>query len=164
MPRTQSTNIHPLANILDTCTLLFSSCAIFTVYTTCIMSRHRTPLQVITTRARSKRTQAKQNLPCETDSVTYAPGLSTLFCLNQAFAQPSPSFLRCPRPPSHHPSSLTSVYLVLGLQKSTLINIIRFKSPGSILTSRTETSSLSRVVRYGGDPCSVPVQWVKKKV
>ena len=32
-----------------------------------------------------------------------------------------------------------------------------FKSPGSILTSRTETSSLSRVVRDGWDPCSVPV-------
>ena len=32
-----------------------------------------------------------------------------------------------------------------------------FKSPGSILTSRTEISSLSRVVRGGWDPCSVPV-------
>ena len=32
-----------------------------------------------------------------------------------------------------------------------------FKSPGSILTSRTETSSLSRVVRDGWEPCSVPV-------
>ena len=32
-----------------------------------------------------------------------------------------------------------------------------FKSPGSILTSRAETSSLSRVVRRGWDPCSVPV-------
>ena len=31
-----------------------------------------------------------------------------------------------------------------------------FKSPGSILTSRTETSSLSRVVRDGGYPFSVP--------
>ena len=31
------------------------------------------------------------------------------------------------------------------------------KSPGSILISRTETSSLSRVVRDGGDPCSVPL-------
>ena len=30
-----------------------------------------------------------------------------------------------------------------------------FKSPGSIFTSGTETSSLSRVVRDGGDPCSV---------
>ena len=32
-----------------------------------------------------------------------------------------------------------------------------FKSPGSILTSRTETSSLSRVVRDEWDPCSVPL-------
>ena len=32
-----------------------------------------------------------------------------------------------------------------------------FKSLGSILTSRTETSSLSRVVSYDWDPCSVPV-------
>ena len=32
-----------------------------------------------------------------------------------------------------------------------------FKSPGSSLTSRTETSSLSRVVRDGWDPSSVPV-------
>ena len=29
--------------------------------------------------------------------------------------------------------------------------------PGSILTSRKETSSLSRVVRDGGDPFSVPL-------
>ena len=33
---------------------------------------------------------------------------------------------------------------------------LRFKSPGSILTSRTETSSLSPVGRGGWDPCSVP--------
>ena len=37
-----------------------------------------------------------------------------------------------------------------------------FKSPGSILTSRTETSSLSRVVRDGWDPYSVPVSGQKK--
>ena len=39
-----------------------------------------------------------------------------------------------------------------------------FKSPGSILTSRTETSSLyiSRVVRDGGDPCFVPLSVWKK--
>ena len=29
---------------------------------------------------------------------------------------------------------------------------LMFKSPGSFLTSRTETSSLSRVARYGWDP------------
>ena len=38
-----------------------------------------------------------------------------------------------------------------------------FKSPGSNLISRTETSSLSRVVRDGWDPCSIPLKWVKKK-
>ena len=32
-----------------------------------------------------------------------------------------------------------------------------FKSLGSILTVLTETSSLSRVVTYGGHPCSVPL-------
>ena len=37
-----------------------------------------------------------------------------------------------------------------------------FKFPGSILTSRTETSSLSRVIRDGGDPCSVPLSGWKK--
>ena len=37
-----------------------------------------------------------------------------------------------------------------------------FESPGSILTSRTETCSLSRVVRDGWDPCSIcTVKWVK---
>ena len=39
-----------------------------------------------------------------------------------------------------------------------------FKSPGSILTSRTETSSLSRVVRDGWDPCSLYREVGEKKV
>ena len=37
-----------------------------------------------------------------------------------------------------------------------------FKSPGSILTSRTETSSLSRVVNDGWDRCSVTLSDEKK--
>ena len=37
-----------------------------------------------------------------------------------------------------------------------------FESPGSILTSRTETSSITRVVRDGWDPCSVPLSGAKK--
>ena len=41
---------------------------------------------------------------------------------------------------------------------------LRFKSLGPILTSRTETSSLSRVVRDGWDLCSIPLNWWKKKV
>ena len=38
------------------------------------------------------------------------------------------------------------------------------KSPGSILTSGTETSSLSRVVRDGGDTFSVPLCGGKKSL
>ena len=41
---------------------------------------------------------------------------------------------------------------------------LSFKSPGSILTSRTETSSLSRVVRDGWDPCSVPISGQKNSL
>ena len=38
---------------------------------------------------------------------------------------------------------------------------LRFKSPCSILTSRTETSSLSRVVRDGWDPRSDPLRVIR---
>ena len=59
--------------------------------------------------------RAKQKWLRETHSVTYAPGLSTLYYLSRIVAQPPPSFLCCSRPPSHHPSSLTPVYLVPAL-------------------------------------------------
>ena len=100
--------IHPLAHILDTWALIFSSCALFTVHP----NRISLPLHVITTRAREgspKEHSAKQKWPRETRLVSYVPGLSTLFDLPRIVAQPSPSFLCCP---SHHPSSLTSVSLV----------------------------------------------------
>ena len=42
-------------------------------------------------------------------------------------------------------------------QTAELIRGLWFKSPGSILNSRTETSSLSRVVGDGWDPSSVPL-------
>ena len=74
-------NIHPLACILDICALIFSSCAIFTVYPNRIMQRHPTPLQVITTSTREggpKDHRDKHKWPSETHSVTYVPGLSTL--------------------------------------------------------------------------------------
>ena len=48
----------------------------------------------------------------ETHSVTYVPGHSILFDLQHIVVQPPPSFLCCARPPSHNPSSLTSVSLV----------------------------------------------------
>ena len=73
---------------------------------------------MITTRAREggpKEHRVKQICPRETHSVTYVPGLFTLFDLSRIDAQPPPSFLCCPRPPSHHPSSPTSVSLVPAL-------------------------------------------------
>ena len=60
---TLTIHIHRLAHILDTCSLIFSSCPLFTVYHNRIMERHPTPLQVITTRAREggpKKNRAKQ--------------------------------------------------------------------------------------------------------
>ena len=72
-------NIHPLAHILDICALIFSSCALFTVYPN--PKRHPIPIQVITTSAREggpKEQRAKQKWPRGTYSVTYVLGLSTL--------------------------------------------------------------------------------------
>ena len=70
---TQSSNVHPLAHIVDTCNLIFSSCALFTVYHNLIIKWHPTPLQVITTRAREggpKEHREMQKWPRETHSVT----------------------------------------------------------------------------------------------
>ena len=71
---TQPSKIHPLANILDTCSLIISSCAIFAVYLNRIMYRHPTPLQVITARVQEggpKEYRAKQKWPRKTHLVTY---------------------------------------------------------------------------------------------
>ena len=70
---------------------------------------------MITTRAREggpKEYRVKQQWQRETHSVTYVSMLSTLSDLSRIGAQPPPSFLCCPMPPSHHPSRPTSVYLV----------------------------------------------------
>ena len=71
---------------------------------------------MIPTRAREdgpKEHRAKQKWPCVTYSVISAPGLSTHSYLFVTL--PPPLFLCCPRPPSHHPSSLISVYLLPAL-------------------------------------------------
>ena len=75
-------NIHPVAYILDICALIFSSCVTF--YSS--SQPHH-----VTTRTREgspKEHRAKQKLPRETHSVTYVPGLSTLFDLSRIDAQP----------------------------------------------------------------------------
>ena len=73
---------------------------------------------MITTRARElgpEEHRAKEKWPCETHPVTYAQRLSTLSYFLLIVAQLPPSFHCCPRSPSHHPSSITSVYLVRDL-------------------------------------------------
>ena len=107
--------IHTLAYILDTLASIFSSCPLFTVYPNCIMQPHPSPLHVITTRAWAgcpEEHSAKQKWLRDTHSVTCVPGLAILSDLSRIVVQPPPSFLCCQRPPSHHPSSLTSVSLV----------------------------------------------------
>ena len=59
---------------------------------------------------RSKRTQCKAKMAAW-KSFSYVPGLSTLSDLLLIVTQPPLSFLCCLRLPSHHPSSLTSVFL-----------------------------------------------------
>ena len=61
----------------------------------------------------SERTQCQAKMAMrKIHSVTHVPGLSTLNNLSRIVTQPPLSFLCCLRPPSHHPSSPTSVYLV----------------------------------------------------
>ena len=97
-------NIHPLAHIHDTWALIFSSCALVT-----------NPLQVMTTMARlgsqKEHFTKQEKWPCETQSVAYAPGLS-LFSIFLPLSCSLHRHSSCPRPPSHHPFSPTSVYLI----------------------------------------------------
>ena len=61
--------LHPVSHILDTCTLIFSSCALFTVHCNRMILRHPTPPHVITARAREggpKKHREKEKWPCET--------------------------------------------------------------------------------------------------
>ena len=61
----------------------------------------------------SERTQGKAKIATwNTISYIYVPGPSTLSYLSRIFSHPPPSFLCCPRTPSHHLSSPTSVYRV----------------------------------------------------
>ena len=101
-------NIHPLVHILNICALIFSSCALFTVYPT--------PLQWWD----AEEHRAKQKWQRETHSVTYVPGLSTLSDL----AQLPSSFLCYPRTPSLHSSRLTSVSLVSPPPLTSAINTL----------------------------------------
>ena len=95
-------NIHPFSHMLNTCALISSSCALFTVYPNSIMWRHPIPLYVITSRAREgrpKNTGPSKYCSVKLNQLHMHQG-SPLFLI---VTQPPPSFLCCPRPPSHHP-------------------------------------------------------------
>ena len=112
-------NIHYLAiKVPGTCTFIWSSCALFTVYLNRSKKRHRNNLQVIRPergRAVRKNTGTKQKWQLGTQSSTNATGLPTPFYISSIAAQPPPSFLCCQRPSSHRPCNLTSVYPVPAL-------------------------------------------------
>ena len=123
--------IHPLAHIIDTWALFFSSCSIFTVYPNSIMLWHPSPLQVITTIAQEggpKEHSAKQKWPRETHSVTYVPGLSTLSDLPCIVAQPPPS--------NKHLFILNSIHSQQSNQTSQIIQLNNIHFP-SLSTSHT---------------------------
>ena len=97
---TESKNLYSLALILDPCALIFSSCALFTVYPNRIIKLDPISLLVITTSAWegcSKELRANQKWPHESHSVTYAPGRYTLSYLLRIAEQHPSSFLCCPR-------------------------------------------------------------------
>ena len=90
----QSSNKHPLAYILGTCALIFSSWGIFTVLS---QPPHGTASHPSpgdnhqSTGGRSEGTQGQVKWPRETHSVIHTPGLSTLPYLSRIVAQPPPS-------------------------------------------------------------------------
>ena len=82
---TQSSNIHPIANILVTCVLISSSCTLFSLpqphHAT---ASHPSPRGRITTGGRSERTRSQAKIARGTQSVTYAPELPSLSYLSRS--------------------------------------------------------------------------------
>ena len=111
---TYSSVIHPLADILDTCGLIFSSCSPCTVHANLIILWHLTPLQVITTRAREgnpKEDRANKN--CDWNSFSNICTRNIHSFLSFPYYRAASTVIPLlPRPPSPLPSSLTSAYLI----------------------------------------------------
>ena len=143
---TQSSNVHPLAHIVDTCNLIFSSCALFTVYHNLIMKWHPTPLQVITTRAREggpKEHREMQKM-ASWNSFSYictrALHSFVFFVHWRAVSSVIPLL---PKATFTHLSSLTSVYLVPATPLTTAINTLVAIRYSSILSTCQTISTLS---------------------
>ena len=109
---TELSNTHPLAHILGTCVLI-SVVALslqFTPHNVTASNFYPDDKPPGRERAVRKNTGTKRKWPHETQSSTYAPGLSTTSYRARIVAQLSRSSLWCPRPPSRYPSNLTSIY------------------------------------------------------
>ena len=106
----QLSNIHPLALILHTCPLISVVASFFSVNPNHIIQQHPTKLQVIShqsVRERSERIpERSKNGSVRFNQRHLHPG-STLLPIFFLL-----SSLWCPRPHSHHPSNLTSVYVI----------------------------------------------------
>ena len=113
---TQSSTIHLLAHILDTCVLIFSSCAHFTVYpkTPHVMASNPSPGWIPPEHGRAVRKTRPSKNGCVKLIQLRMYQCSPLFPIFIVAEAPK-SFLCYPRPPSHHPFSLTLVSLVLVL-------------------------------------------------
>ena len=118
-------NIHPLAHILDICDLIFSSCAVFTVYPY--------PLQAITTRAREggpKEHRAKKKRPLENHPITCVSELSTVSdlssILHSHFSLPKATFMPSIPPnfglPCTHPPLTSVINTLLSIQCSSILS------------------------------------------
>ena len=95
--------------------------AFFIFYSNRIMKRHPTPASpgykpLKHGRAVRKKTRNKQKWPRETQSSTYAPGLSTPFYLSRSIVHPPPSFTCFPMPPALYPSNIISIYPCISIK------------------------------------------------
>ena len=102
-------------HLAASCALIFSNCSHFTVYQTSrLNSIPPYPGDKTPERRRAVRSNKGtiQNRPCETQSSTYAPGLSTPSYPSRPLSHSlhAPLSVCYPRPPSRHPSNLNSIY------------------------------------------------------
>ena len=149
---TQSSNIHSLAHILDSCAFIFSSCDLFTVYVTTL---HPSPGDNHQTAGLYERTQGQAKMAAW-NSICYICNWALHFFLPIAHCRAASTFIPLlPRRVSDHTSSLTSVYLVPVLHlflpstvqhpsgRTVLIHSFHLPKPSQCSLIRSTANSLS---------------------
>ena len=120
-------NMHPLAHKFDICALIFSICALFSVYPNHISCSGIPPLTTWynhqSTGGRSERTQDQAKMVAwNSFSYICIPGLSTLSDISRIDAQPPPSFLCCPRPSHYLQVSRIIIKIYIFYSRGTSLN------------------------------------------